>query len=254
MMEKPIGGYKPVEKLELRDLKNELPKVFKKVCCPSCNEDVVADNLNLANSMAKCGSCNVIFSIEEEVESVKEKGEMKQETFRPEGIDLFYYKDELDITTRQHIEGLDAFGLVFMPIFAILSIFIFFAGEGDFSLYIPIALSLGSLYFIYKALNYSKNQTIININNNFLNIYSRPKNFKKDRTYNANEIDQLYLKHGTEGLGYYAVHMVLNGLEGQKHVKLVTVNTLSKAKYLEQEIERYLNIENRKILESNVQK
>lgn len=40
-----------------------------------------------------------------------------------------------------------------------------------------------------------------------------------------------------------------NGLDGQKHVKLITINTISKAKYLEQEIEKYLNIIDREVPE-----
>lgn len=47
MKEQPKEQYKPVEKLELQDIKNEFPKVFKKVYCPSCEEDVNADDLNL---------------------------------------------------------------------------------------------------------------------------------------------------------------------------------------------------------------
>ncbi len=63
----------------------------------------------------------------------------------------------------------------------------------------------------------------------------------------ANEIDQLYLTPSSDGMGYYTIHMIINGLEGQKHEKLMTVKTLSKAKYLEQEIERYLDISDSEI-------
>lgn len=84
-----------------------------------------------------------------------------------------------------------------------------------------------------------------------MTIKYRPKNLKKDKAYAAYEIDQLYLKHSSDGLGHFTIHMMVNGLEGQKHEKLITVNTLSKAKYLEQEIEWYLNIEDREISEAN---
>lgn len=43
---------------------------------------------------------------------------MKQEIFRPEGIDLFFYKDDLDITIQQHIQGLDLWGIILLPIIA----------------------------------------------------------------------------------------------------------------------------------------
>ena len=39
-MEQPMVQYKPVEKLELREIKKEFPKVFMKTGCPSCKEEV----------------------------------------------------------------------------------------------------------------------------------------------------------------------------------------------------------------------
>ena len=104
-------------------------------------------------------------------------------------------------------------------------------------------------YFIYQVMNSSKNKTYIDINAQSLSIKSRPKNLKKDKTYTVDEIDQLYLKYTADG--YYGIYLIINGMEGQKHEKLLSVNTLSKAKYLEQEIERYLNIEDRKVPEAN---
>ena len=121
-MKEPIEEYKPIEKLELKGFQKELPKVFKKINCPSCAKEVTADNLNLQNSVAKCGNCNVIFSIEEEVEKVKTKKEMKQEIFRPEGIDLFSFRDDLEITVQQHLQGINAFGIIVFPAFAFFAI------------------------------------------------------------------------------------------------------------------------------------
>ncbi|PHN03901.1 hypothetical protein [Flavilitoribacter nigricans] len=251
MTNQPEEQYKPAEKLELGAIETQaFPKVFKKVSCPSCEEEVQANNLNLQNSMAKCGSCNAIFSIEEEVASVKVQKDMKQEFIRPEGVDLFYFKDDLDITVQQHIQGLDAFGIFFAPMSAIFALLIYVA-KGISVLY-PVFFAIITLYFLYRVLNYSRNKTYIDINSKYLSIRSRPKNFKKDRTYAANEIDQLYLKHSGDGMGYYTIHMIVNGVEGQTHEKLLTLNTLSKAKYVEQEIERYLNIEDRAVPEANV--
>lgn len=75
-MKEPIKEYKPAEKFELPKIKKEFPKVFKKVSCPSCSQDVGADQINLQNSLAKCSNCDVIFSIEEEVASLKVKEEI----------------------------------------------------------------------------------------------------------------------------------------------------------------------------------
>lgn len=250
MKEEPIEHYKPANKLELKNFKADSPKVFKHIHCPSCEEEVAAEHINLQNSLAKCGACNVIFSIEETVKAIKTTNEMKQQILQPEGIDLFYYRDELDITIPQPIQGLDAALIIFVPFLAALSVLGFFLEEGAMAPYIPIALTLVALYYIHKAVNYSKNKTHIDINYKTLSIKHRPNNFKKDNIYNTDEIDQLYVNPSSEIAKHYTVHMVLNGLDGQKHKKLLTVNTLSKAKYLELEIERYLNIEDRKVPEA----
>ena len=252
MTDQPMEQYKPAEKLELREIKRKVSRKFLKVLCPACEREVNADNLNLQNSIAKCNNCNVIFSIEDEVEDVKTKKEVKQEILRPEGIELFYFDDDLEITIQQHVQGVDAFGLVFLPIIAVFSIIIFFIGKHPISPYIPILSSLGALFFIYRCLNYSANKTYIDINNKSLSIINRPKNLKKDKHYTVDEIDQLYLKQSSSGTGYYTIYMIINGEEGQTHKRLLTVNTLSKAKYLEQEIERYLHIEDRKVPESDL--
>lgn len=250
-MNQPEEQYKPAEKLELGAIEEQaFPKVFKKVSCPSCNEDVQADNLNLQNSVAKCGSCHVIFSIEEEIENVKAQGSMKQEFIRPEGIDLFFYRDDLDITIQQHVQGVDTFGIIFGPTLAFFTLILHLAK--GISILFPAFFTVITLYFLYRVLNYSKNKTYIDINSKYLSIKSRPKHFRKDRTFTTDEIDQLYLKRATDGSGYYTINMIINSLEGQIHEKLITINTLSKAKYVEQEIERYLKIEDRTVPEADV--
>jgi len=250
MLEKePIGKYKSTEKLELKEIKKDFPKVFKEVCCPSCNNTIPADNLNLAKSVAKCGECNVIFSFEEEMSSLNTEEKAKQEFFRPEGIELFYFKDELDIIVQNHVQGLDAFGIGLAPIFALFSIGVYFVGEHPISSSIPITLSIIALYFIYRVLNYKKNKTYIHVTDKFLSIKSPYNNLQKDKNFHADELDQLYLKNSADGSGY-SIFMILNGIEGQKHEKLLTVNTISKAKYLEQEIEKHLHIQDRKVPEA----
>lgn len=251
-MDEPIEQYKPVEKLEFNELKKELPQKFKKICCPSCDDEIASNDINLQNSIAKCSSCNVIFSIEEEMENIKTKNEIKQQILRPEGIDLFYFGDGLDITTEQPIQGFNAWAIAFAPLIAIGAILIFFLGEHPISPYFPIIFSLVALYYLYKAFTYSNNKTYIDINKRFLSIKYRPKNFRKDKMYAADEIDQLYLKPSSDGLGHYTIHVIINGIAGQKHEKLMTVKTLSKAKYLEQEIERYLNISDREVPEAKI--
>lgn len=246
-MKEPIKDYKPAEKLELPKIKKEFPKVFKRITCPACTEALNAEHIDLPNHVAKCGSCHVIFSIEEEVESIKVKEEMKQEIFRPEGIDLFYYKGDLEIALQQNIHPLEAFFMGMFPFLAFITTLIFF--KKGFSINFPIFFGIGTLFFIYRAFTYTKAKSYIDINEQFLTIKHRPNNLKKDHSYPVEDIDQIYLKPSESHGGYFALHMIVNGPKGQIHKNLLSVNSLSKAKYLEQEIEKHLGIKDRKVPE-----
>ena len=253
-MKEPIKKYKLAEKLELPKIKKEFPKVFKKIHCPSCANEVGMENVTLENSLAKCSECQVIFSIEEEVASLKNKSEMKQEIFRPEGIDLFYYKDDLEITLEGQVNPWDILGLILFLGGTGLGI-PFYLFEGMPILFLLVAI-FGTFFFIFRLINYKKNKTYIDINDQSLSVKHRPNNLKKDRTFLAEDIDQVYLKYSTtqgtmKGTFYIDIYVIINGSNGQQHQKLLSVNTLTKAKYLEQEIEKYLGIEDRKVLEAN---
>lgn len=108
-MKEPLKQYKLVEKLELPKIEEESPKVFKRISCPACAEALNSEQIDLPNKVAKCGSCHVIFSIVEEVESIKVSKEIRQEIFRPEGIDLFYFKGDMEITLTQNVHGFEGF-------------------------------------------------------------------------------------------------------------------------------------------------
>ena len=249
-MKEPIKDYKPAEKLELPKVKKEFPKVFKKIICPSCKESVNADQLNLEKSIAKCGSCHVVFSIEEELSNLNTKNEIKQEVFRPEGIDLFYYKDDMEITLDGHVNQWDiVWFTLFLPgfIFTLIAYF-----NNNLSILVPLILFLGSILFLYRLINYKKNSTYIDVNKESIRVNHRTNNLKKDVIFSAEDIDQVYLKHSSTQGGYFELKLIVNGPQGQYHKNLLTVNTLTKAKYLEQEIEKYLGIEDRKVIESTV--
>jgi len=251
-MKEPLKQYKPAEKLELPKIKKEFPKVFKRLSCPSCGEALNAEHINLHSNVAKCGSCHMVFSIEEEManlkvdekEKVAEKEEIKQEVFRPEGVDLFYFKDNMEITVGQPLHWIDMSGIIFLPIFAIFSLIPYL--EKSISTFIPLLLAAGALFFIFRAIGYRTAKTFIDINDRSLNIRHRPYNLKKDKTFSSEEIDQIYIKYA-DLTGHYVLYMIANGPKGQDHQELVSVSTIFKAQYLEKKIEEYLGIKNRKV-------
>ncbi len=255
-MKEPIKQYKPKEpvsdifreKLKLPDLKKESQKIFKQVNCPSCSQPVGADHINLDKSLAKCGACHVIFSIEEEVADLKIKEKIKEEFFRPEGVDLFFYKGDMEITVKQPVHWIDSSVGMLLPVIAGFSFFICY--DKGYSFFVPTILVAISLFFIYRLITYFKAKTFIDVNDQHLKIRHRPSNYKKDKTFAAEDIDQIYLKHSSVNSGYFILNMIVNGPGGQTHQELVSVSTISKAKYLEQEIEKYLGIEDRKVPEA----
>ena len=239
MKEEHLEKYK----LELKNLALHPNKAFKKIKCPSCNNSVAADNININDKIAKCNTCDVIFPIQEEILDLVKIKTIKQEVLRPEGIDIFYYKNDLDITLEQPKGVLD--GLLLFPLF-ILPVLLGNFAQGYISFFWPVAfLMLGIAAIINLR---TKQKIYISIDDHKLSMKWRPKKFFKDKQYDVNEIDQIYIKKSNEGA--VSVMMIVNGIEGQKHIQLISgLVSMSKARYLEQEIEHYLGIEDRAIPE-----
>jgi len=82
----------------------------------------------------------------------------------------------------------------------------------------------------------------VTVNDRYVIIQLKPKFLSKIKVYNVQDIDQIYVYKNPNG-SYWDVKMILNEGKGQKHVKLTTLNSASKAKFLEQEIEQHLQIQ-----------
>ncbi|GLR15635.1 BRcat domain-containing protein [Portibacter lacus] len=246
--------YKYKEKLELEDLSSDSEK-GKKVYCPSCSEPVPAENLNIHSYAAKCSACNSIFSFREDVDEVLVHDKISQEIIKPEGVELNYFGEHLDITLNEQPWGnLESAIVAFFPLLLMITslIFIKMVDSTGFSKTILLAILITatiayiSYFFIRK-----KHKIYIHIDKENLYIERRPRKFIKDEIYSIEEIDQVYIKSvpSASATSVAQIFMIVNGPKGQKHVKLVKqVNSLAKAKYLEQEIERHLGIKDRKVI------
>lgn len=239
MEHKPLEKYK----LELKDLKKEPTKTFTKLTCPACEAPIPADNMNIHDKIGKCGSCDALFPFHEEVLNFTNQPVAKQEVIRPEGIDLFHFQDELDVTVQQPMNGLDGFMWVMAAVFfLVLEIYLI---SGKMSIWWVVGFSIFPFYSLINYLNRSKHKVYLNIDDNTLSIKWRPKKFVKDKVFDVHDIDQIYVNK------LNGVSMIINSHEGQKHVKLLPkLSSPSKAKYLEQEIEKHLGITDREVLEA----
>ncbi len=241
MKEQPIHK----EKLELKVVpKTEVALPYTKICCPSCAIDVPAVDLNIHDKIAKCTNCDVVFSFQDKV-TTSAPATIKQEVIRPEGIDLFYYKDEMEVTVAQPFSVWEFIPILLVPFYVMITTIIFLTKGMHFIWPLLSWLSvIVSSYYLYTWV--TKHKVNLHIDKKYLSVEWRPKKMIKDKTYSVADIDQLYV---TKGDGYM-LYMTLNTLDGQKHVRLLRgINSISKARYLEQEIERHLGIEDRVVPE-----
>jgi len=250
MEHEPLEEYK----LDLKTIKPEFPKPFKKICCPSCNGDVPADNLNINDKIAKCNNCNVVFPFQEDIANFDTTPrKVKQEILRPEGIELFYYKDELDISFAQPTMWVDVILAIFSPFFVMASFgtSIAFFTKG-IPILVPLLFLIPTIFMIWYFIQQyqQKHKIHLTIDDRNLHIQWRPKNLHKDKSYRIQDINQIYVKKRKD-MDLHGIYMITNSGAGQKHVMLTSVRTISKAKFLEQEIERHLGIQDREVPEED---
>lgn len=243
MLHKPLEK----EKYKLDELEFDLPDDYTKLNCPSCGSDIPANDININDKIAKCGSCHAIFPFHKEIEQLLATDNVKQEIIRPEGIDIFRFRDSVDFTVKQPLTVMETIVISLTPL--LIGPIVFGVIEG-----MP-AVSFGGILAALAVIGYAiiqhyRHKIHLTINQRFLTVKWKPRKHVAEKTYRTEDIDQIYLKNTPTGL---AVFMIVNGTDGQKHIKLIPkVSSISKAKYLEQEIEKYLGIEDRRIPEEYI--
>lgn len=236
----PIEEYADPYKEPRLELNPEISKGFSKVCCPSCDSEIAADDLNIHDKIGKCCDCNVIFPFDKTVLSLESTPQkIRQEILRPEGIDLFYFDEALEISIQQPYPWIE-YVLIGIMLFVGLVSAVGIAEGAVSAMVLFIGLILSSVFYYFHRKK--KHKVYITIDEQNLNIYWQPKKLKKDKTYSSKGIAQLYVKHNPN-IGIWNIMMIVNEDGGHKHIKLTSTSTVSKAKFLEQEIERHLKIQ-----------
>lgn len=241
-----------LHKVKLPELTIDLPKDYIEVSCPSCNSPTAAADMNIHDKVAKCTQCNVLFPIQNEINSLRQHSGINNNSIektlvhRPVGIDIFRYKGELDFTF------IEAPNLVSILIALTLFLFGGYTSIISFmdgtSLLVPIGLLILSIInFLFISI---RTKTSLNIDQEKFTIKKYPKNWSKDIVYSVQEIDQLYIKKEAD-TNYHSVYLLINSVKGQRHIRLASFDTRSKARYLEQEIENHLGIIDRPIPEAS---
>jgi len=237
---------KPLHKLD--DKRVELPKAIKQICCPTCNSEVPNEEVNIHDKIAKCNSCEGIFSFEDQISELKHTNQqlkktqkIKQEILRPEGIELFYYGDDLEIVFEQPATWLE---WLFLPIglMTILPGIIISLDEKIIGPALLLSFLPAFIITAYSYWRYKKHRVFISVDEKELLVQWRPRKLKFDKAFSTKDITQIYVKKRPD-LNLYAIKMIVDNGDGQKHINLTSIKSASKAKFLEQEIEKYLKIQ-----------
>ncbi|MEM9547260.1 MAG: hypothetical protein AAGA77_14870 [Bacteroidota bacterium] len=231
--------------------------------CTNCGADIDGANININSSLAKCGACNTVFSLKDD-HFFHHDRKGRPEMIMPEGTDVLELSESLDIRLdwlQSHPRG----ALGFLTFFAIMwnGILALAVGGALFSgafsaiafMSIHLLVGLGLIYYLSTVyLNY----TDIVVTSSYIDISHRPvKNpFIPSKRIDASDIDQLYVtkyvSSRTNGNPNYAFALYAILKTNGKKINLIKGMNRETQLYLEQEIERFLNIKDRPVTDSIV--
>lgn len=224
--------------------------------CPSCKHFISSAQIDLEEGIASCTNCGHTFAFED---VVKADPLRRREVVMPDGVDALKLSSMLDIvvdwyhaapkrTIATLISGSFFWNIILLPIV----IFLALSGDFIFILFFGGHIITGLMLLMYLAATFL-NKTHIEVNASGINIRHTPlPMFNKQQHIPVEMIDQLYVSRYTErfhnkkgnGVQAYALSAVL---KNRKVVRLLKGMDLETQLYLEQEIETYLEIKDRKV-------
>jgi len=234
-----------LEKLDLPFEEQKDQVEFIKVDCPSCSEQVSAGNIDLESKIGKCSNCNALFSLQKEIGGLQTALETNDKIQRPEGVELYSFSNELEIELEQPYPILDTIILSLFPMVLLFAMLLYFIKGEDPGLTVFIISTLFIAKSVFRLIRSKRYKTNLIIDDKTVSVLHRPKEFKKDKVFNVEDIDQVYVGTSSSGIGLF---FVINSVDGQRREKVLErAKNYTHLKYVEQEIEQYLKIENRKI-------
>ncbi len=218
--------------------------------CKNCGAPIKEDDINLDLAMARCSYCGAVFGVKGLPLQEDQEAPLRYErpsVPMPKGIEMADVGNVLRISRRW---------LHWSPIFllaifwcigwdAALLVFIFFGG-GTLIALPYIVIGIGATCGMLVAVS---NSTTVQVGKGLLKIWHHPFWFGEKRLQ-ATDIEQIYCKENvlrtSSGESQsYEVYAVLR--QGGKERLLSGLVEPEQALYIEQELERFLGIQNRPV-------
>ena len=225
--------------------------------CKKCGVDLPAENINIQLAIAKCSSCNTVFSFYEEVADPRVVfGEDRlrkplSDIGLPKGLSVEKTVSELRLR-RRWFSKLTVFLTVFAAFWdGFLLIWFFIAlKDGNFLMAaagsLHAAVGLGLSYYVLAGY---LNSTLVAVNRENLIIFHQPLPWPGTKTLKSSAVSQLYCRSvrssSRSGTLSYEVRALLS--DGTDVKLLSGLIEDRQALFIEQEVERYLRIEDRSV-------
>jgi hypothetical protein len=223
--------------------------------CRSCGAPLAPENVVERLSMARCGHCEAVFALDRLMSpdaSTEVIRRARPQLPLPKGMLIEDFGSSLEITRRW-----------FGPVFLFLAFFCVFwngfmlvwhgmalsTGAWFMSLFglIHTAVGLGLLYFTVAGF---VNRTVIRVQHGVLEVHSGPLPWPGNKTFPSHDVEQFYCqehvtrsKNGTNTT--YEIHAIRRG--NTRETLLKGLPEADQALYIEQELERFLRLEDRPI-------
>ncbi len=218
--------------------------------CPDCNAPIHGKQINIDTSLAHCNSCGNTFQLERE----PERG--KPEIFMPADFDVLRLRNELDIEFkwRRSLNGfLTFFTLVWNSILFIIASTIILSGSWGMLLFLGLHGSVG-IGLLYHTVTTLFNRTNVLVDRDYLRIEHRPLPlpFYPNKAIPIQDIKQVFVERYTAGktndVPVYSFALRLIQRNGKRLRLVQGLKHAEQAQYLEQEIEYFLQIDDKKVL------
>ena len=224
--------------------------------CPECHHFIASEHINIEKDIVQCPNCNHRFSLHDTIENDAIR---REEIVMPKGVDVLRLNSLLDIivdwyhatpkrTISTIISGSFLWNIILIPIVISLAL----AGDFFFIIFFGGHLMTGLVLISYLVAIFL-NKTHIEVDKSGIRIQHRPiPLFNKSQKIPIQDIAQLYVSRYTErfnkkkgkGVQAYALSAVLTNNQVVELVKGLDRDTQL---YLEQEIETYLGIIDKRV-------
>jgi hypothetical protein len=228
-----------------------------RLSCPRCGREIPAPDIDIHAAMAKCGHCGEVFGFAGLVPESRDVsgGAVKPPVGMPKGVAV-----ERDAVSMTIVRSWFHPALVFLVFFCVAwdSFLVFWyavAARAEMpgparllAVVFPaahVAVGLGLTYYVLCGF---LNKTRIRASRSELDVSHGPLPWYGARTVPAREVDQLFCREKGRGKEGQAAYIVSAVLRDGKRIDLVSdLQSREQARYIEQEVERYLGIADRPV-------